>query len=72
MQRYLNLGGNSNVIAYLIGNDFIDVQFAVGHPYKYSYRSAGVDKVEQMKRLAQQGYGLNAYIKRYANYDYEK
>lgn len=43
MQRYLNLGGNSNVIAYLIGNDFIDVQFAVGHPYKYSYRSAGVE-----------------------------
>lgn len=71
MQRYLNLGGNSNVIAYVIGNDFVEVQFATGKPYKYSYKSAGVDKVEQMKELARQGHGLNSYIMRYAKMDYE-
>lgn len=72
MQRYLNLGGNSSVRAYFIGNDFIDVQFVKGNSYRYSYRTAGIDKVEQMKKLAQQGYGLNTYIKCYANNDYEK
>lgn len=72
MQRYENRGGNSNVIAYAIGADFIDVQFGGGRTYRYSYRSAGSDKVEKMKELAKQGVGLNSYIMRFARKDYEK
>lgn len=72
MQRYENRGGNSNVIAFTIGIDFIDVQFGGGRIYRYSYRSAGADKVEKMKELANQGVGLNSYVKRFANNDYEK
>ena len=72
MQRYKNLGGNSNVIAYLKGKDYIDVQFGTGKIYRYSYRSAGASKVEQMKILADQGRGLNSYIMRYARNDYER
>ena len=72
MQQYKNLGGNSNVIAFSIGEDYIDVQFATGKPYRYSFRSAGKDKVEEMKRLALQGVGLNSYIMRNARKDYEK
>ncbi len=71
MQRYENKGGNSNVTAYTIGLDFIDVQFGGGRIYRYSYMSAGSDKVEKMKELAKQGVGLNSYIMRYARQDYE-
>ena len=72
MEQYLKLGGNSNVKAYSIGRDYIDVVFGRGNLYRYSYKSAGQDKVEQMKMLARKGVGLNSYIMRYAKKDYEK
>jgi hypothetical protein len=72
MQSYKNLGGNSNIRAFAIGVDYIDVQFNGGAVYRYSYRSAGQDKVEQMKVLARNGCGLNSYIMRKARMDYEK
>ena len=72
MEQYLNLGGNYNVKAYSIGLDYIEVVFGRGALYRYSYRSAGKDKVEQMKILARKGVGLNSYIMRYAKMDYEK
>ena len=72
MQLYKNLGGNSNILSYDIGDNFIEVQFKNGNKYKYSYRSAGIDKVEKMKVLAVSGQGLNSYIMREAKYDYER
>ena len=72
MEQYLNLNGNSNVKEYSIGQVYIDVVFGKGVRYRYSYRSAGIDKVEQMKILAKNGVGLNSYIMRYARMDYEK
>ncbi|MBQ7933813.1 MAG: hypothetical protein IJ327_03370 [Lachnospiraceae bacterium] len=72
MQIYKNLSGNSSVRAFSIGLDYILVQFSTGTPYRYSYRSAGAEKVEQMKKLAVAGSGLGSYINKYARYDYEK
>lgn len=72
MQQYKNLGGNSNIRAFSIGEDYIDVQFNGGSIYRYSYRSAGIAKTEQMKKLALQGHGLNSYIMRNARKDYER
>lgn len=72
MQIYKNLGGNSNIRAYFIGEDYIDVQFNGGAVYRYSYVSAGREKVEQMKSLAIQGVGLNSFIMRYARKNYER
>lgn len=72
MELYANLGGKSGVRAYTIGEDYIDVLFSSGPVYRYSYRSAGSYKVEKMKRLALEGRGLNSFIKRYANSDYER
>ena len=40
--------------------------------YTYSYKSAGVENVEQMKKLARQGYGLNSFINKNVKYDYER
>lgn len=72
MQLYENRGDNSNIRAFEIGKDYIDVQFNGGKIYRYSYNSAGKDKIENMKKLALQGCGLNSYIMRYAKKDYVK
>ena len=49
MERYANRRGNSGVSGYSIGEDYIDVMFSNGAVYRYSYRSAGNAKVEEMK-----------------------
>lgn len=40
MERYKNLGRDSGVSAYEIGDDSITVQFSTGEVYLYTYRSA--------------------------------
>ena len=72
MQRYKNLGKKSKVIAYEEGADYINVQFKNGWIYKYSAESAGMFKVERLKMFANQGRGLNEYIKNFAYKDYER
>jgi hypothetical protein len=65
MERYQNLSGNSGVLAYEIGGDFIKVQFKDGSIYLYNYASTGQQDVETMKSLATNGSGLNSFISRY-------
>jgi len=62
--RYKNINGDSGVIAYEIGDDFILAQFHDRKTYSYSYAKAGAFHVEIMKKLARQGHGLNSYINR--------
>jgi hypothetical protein len=63
MDKYKNLGLNSNVLYYQIGEDYIVIKFRdTARTYTYSYRKAGRANVEEMKRLALLGIGLNAYI----------
>lgn len=62
MERYRNLSGDSNIVAYEIGSDFIRVQFSDGSIYRYTYASAGSRNIELMKRLANKGKGLNSFI----------
>ncbi len=62
MESYRNLGGNSGVEAYEIGQDFIKVQFSDGSVYMYTNKSAGAPNIEQMKQLAINGQGLNSFI----------
>lgn len=72
MFRYKNVNGNSNIEAYEIGSDYIDVKFFNTYKiYRYSYRSAGEYNVERAKQLAMQGYGLNSFIMREMRYSYE-
>lgn len=71
MERYKDIDGDSGVAAYEIGTDYIRVQFKDNSVYLYTYASAGSNNIEQMKRLAEAGDGLNAFInknvkKRYA------
>ncbi len=62
MEPYANLGGDSGVAAYEMGPDFIRVQFTTGAVYLYTDASCGAANCDNMKRLASEGHGLNAYI----------
>lgn len=62
MERYKNLSGDSGVVAYEIGPDFIRVRFSDGEIYLYNYASAGPHNIEHMKQLARSGQGLNSFI----------
>lgn len=64
MKRYKNLGGDSGVIAYEYGVDFIRVQFSDLSIYRYTYAIPGTNDVDHMKRLADSGQGLNSFISR--------
>ena len=64
MERYKNLGGDSNVIAYAIETQSITVQFRDNSVYLYTNGSAGANNIERMKELASNGQGLNSFINR--------
>ena len=64
MELYKDINGDSGVLGYEIGDDYITVQFKTGAIYTYS--NAGLEKVETMKVLAKSGDGLNSFINRYA------
>lgn len=72
MEIYKNLGGDSGVTAYELGTNSITVRFKDGAAYLYTNQSAGSHKIEQMKKLAMAGHGLNSYINLNVKYGYEK
>ena len=64
MKEYRNLGGDSGILGYESGSDSIRVEFSNGSVYLYTYASAGESNIEEMKRLATDGQGLNSFINR--------
>jgi hypothetical protein len=62
MVRYKNLDGNSGVLAYEPGADFLKVQFTGGIVYLYNNKVTGKYNIEEMKMLADRGRGLSTYI----------
>jgi hypothetical protein len=62
MERYKSLDGNSGVVSYDIGPDFIKVRFRHGPTYVYNSARPGAEHVERMKELARAGSGLSTYI----------
>ncbi|MDH4555601.1 hypothetical protein E8F11_10495 [Pseudomonas sp. BN417] len=72
MERYRNLSGNSNVVAFEIGAGFITVQFGDGMKYLYTDRSTGAARIAEMQRLARAGQGLNSYIGRAVKKAFER
>lgn len=67
MQRYANLGGNSGILAYELGDTFIRIRFR-GSPGSYIYATPGLpaETIERMKQLAVAGRGLATFINRNA------
>jgi hypothetical protein len=72
MEQYRDLDGNSNVSAFEIERYSISVQFKDNSVYLYDYTKAGSVHVEQMKKLAAAGKGLNSYIMRHVSLLYTK
>ena len=66
MKQYIDINGDSGVAYYENGADYIKVQFKDGSVYNYTYSSAGQTNIENMKKLAELGDGLNSYINKYA------
>lgn len=64
MERYKNLSGQSNVLAYEFLNDGIIVQFNDRTQYIYHVLKVGAGNMSEMKRLAVAGKGLNSFINR--------
>ncbi len=73
MKRYLNLSGESGVVAYELRPDAIKVKFrGSDRVYVYSNVSAGAAHVTRMKRLAEAGKGLSTYISQHVHDRYEQ
>lgn len=71
MTEYVAISGRSGIAGYDLFEDAITVYFKDGNQYTYSELSAGKFEVDQMKQLAQQGSGLNAFINKITKFSYE-
>ena len=71
MQRYRNQSKSSGVVAYELGEEFIDVKFVGGEIYHYTTRRPGARDLQHMKELALRGEGLATFISRHIRNRYE-
>jgi hypothetical protein len=71
MKRYANQSRSSGVVAYELGEEFIDVKFVGGEVYRYTARRPGARDVLHMKELALRGEGLSTFISRHIRNRYE-
>jgi hypothetical protein len=72
MERYRNLSGNSGVFAYELSPGRIIVQFHDGWKYEYTNRSAGIEAIVTMHRLARAGSGLSGFISAHVRERYSR
>ncbi|MCK5122993.1 MAG: hypothetical protein KAQ87_02500 [Candidatus Pacebacteria bacterium] len=70
METYKNLGGDSGILYFEIGNDYVRVEFDDEAIYTYTYASAGEYNIEEMKKIAISGEGLNSFINKYVRKKY--
>ena len=72
MTIYKNLGGDSGIESFEITANSVEVRFTDGSIYSYDYSKPGKAAVDEMKRLANNGQGLNEYINRYVKKNYSR
>lgn len=71
MENYENRNNNSGIKRYECGDDFIRVRFSNGTQYLYTWKSTGKENIEQMKKLAKAGSGLNTFINIHVRNNFE-
>lgn len=69
--NYKDYDNDSGVSSYRYGDTYIQVEFTSGKKYLYTYESAGKENIENMKKLAEDGNGLNSYINKNVRDKYE-
>jgi hypothetical protein len=62
MKGYRNLDGDSGILAYDYGDEWIHIQFKHGRTYEYLASTIGLSHLSAMQRLADSGRGLVTYI----------
>lgn len=75
MQPYANHHGNSGVVSFESGNNFIKIRFKSSPVvYVYTFALPGRMHVEEMKKLASDGRGLATYISKNikTNFDHKE
>jgi hypothetical protein len=73
MISYNNLSGNSGVIAYESGTDYIKLRFKGSSKiYVYDASAPGLTHIEQMKKLAATGRGLATYVSQNVKRNYSR
>ena len=65
MKNYGNGNGNSGIVAYEIGEDYIDIEFRNGGIYRYRKAVIGGLNFLNMKVAAIIGSGLNGFINKF-------
>jgi hypothetical protein len=72
METYANLSGRSGIRRFEIRSNGIVVEFKGRARYFYSTSRPGTSAVNEMKRLAIEGVGLNTYISKYVGDRYSR
>jgi hypothetical protein len=73
MQKYADINNDSGVNSFEIHEKSIAVWFDdTPNSYTYSYGVAGAQHVEEMKKRAIAGDGLNAYINYNVKFKYDR
>lgn len=72
MERYGDVRGDSGVVAYETGPDYIRVKFKHGGTYEYDYANSGKFQVDRMKVLAASGEGLATFINKFVKDRYAR
>lgn len=70
MERYRDIDNDSGVTGYEFDEGSITIFFRNGGVYRYDSSRPGGAHVEEMKRLAQLGDGLNRYINKFVRKGY--
>ena len=71
MQRYADHSGRSGIVAFELGEDYLDVRFASGEVRHYTARRPGARDLAHMKELALRGEGLAAFINHHVGVRHE-
>ncbi|MFL1874727.1 hypothetical protein ACIKT0_05815 [Hansschlegelia beijingensis] len=69
---YEDRSGASGVVAYALGEDFIDLWFRDGGGYRYDATAPGPEHVAAMTRLAAAGEGLATYVNQHVRANYAR
>ncbi len=62
MKQYKDTDNDSNIEAYEYGDNWITIRFKDDSEYDYSNETVSQYELNQMKLLADEGDGLNAFI----------
>lgn len=62
MERYVNFGGDRDIVAFDLAADAIRVEFTCGTIYLYTSHTLGMETINKIKDIATRGGKLSRHI----------